>query len=107
MPYDDPDPTDPMTLHGVELETDGPEAAREMAACFIEEYVRLGLGADAIFELFSDGRFAGPAMAMRQLGDEAIAGLIQAQFSRRGTRARALSIEQVPGGTVRLPVLDV
>ena len=40
MPYGDPDHTDPLTLHGVVVETDDPTCVQEMAACFIEEYLR-------------------------------------------------------------------
>lgn len=106
MPFDDPDPTDPMTLHGVELDTDSAEAARDMAACFVEEYVRLGLSASAILDIFTSGSFAGPAMSLRQLGTEAINVLIEEQFARRGPRPTRLFIEQSPGGAIHLPVLQ-
>ena len=105
MPYDDPDATDPMTLHGVGVETDDPEAIREMAACFVEEFVRLGLGADRIFELFTHGSFAGPSMALRALGPEAISNLIQDEFRRRGSRAGRVAVDRTAGG-LSLPVLE-
>lgn len=38
MPYDDPDPTDPMTLHSVVVETRDNSAMTDMAECFIDEY---------------------------------------------------------------------
>ena len=37
MPHNDPDPTDPMALHGVAVQTDDPSVMRQMAQCFIEE----------------------------------------------------------------------
>lgn len=106
MPYNDPDVTDPMTLTGVELLVDDPGAVREMAACFIEEYVRIGLSADAIAELFECGRFAGPTMALRELGRPAILEMIREQLQLRGPIESRLQVDRMPGGAFRLPVLE-
>lgn len=106
MPYDDPDPTDPMTFHAVEVETDDPDAMRDMAECFIEEYVRLGFSAERIVELFRDGRFAGPALAMRRLGGDVVARIIQEHIQIRGPRIAHRSVDRGPAGTIELPVLD-
>lgn len=106
MPYNDPDTTDPMTLHGVELSVDEAGVAREMAECFVEEFIRLGHGSDSILQLFLAGEFAGPALAMRQLGREQIEAIIQEQFSRWGGRGLGVKVEQSPSGAVSLPVLD-
>jgi hypothetical protein len=106
MPYDDPDPTDPMTLTGVELVVDGAGAVREMAECFIEEYARLGLSAEAIAELFEGRQFAGPTLAVDQLGREAIRDMIQEQLLLRGPRALRVQVDQTPGGLLSLPVLE-
>ncbi len=106
MPHGDPDPTDPMTLTGVELLVDDPGAVLDMAACFAEEYVRLGLSAEAILELFESGQYAGPAMAMGQLGHDTIRELIQQQMVLRGPRGVRMQIDQTPGGTWNLPVLE-
>jgi hypothetical protein len=106
MPYDDPDPTDPMTLTGVELIVDDPDAVREMATCFIEEYVRLGLSAEAIAELFERERFAGPTLAIKQLGRDMIGELIQQQMLLRGPRGVRMQIDQTPDGALNLPVLN-
>src|SRR5262245_58418213 len=105
MPYNDPDATDPMTLHGVGVETNDPEAVREMAVCFIEEFVRLGLSAEQVFELFTQGSFAGPSLALRELGPGAISTLIQDEFRRRGPRAGRVAADRTTGG-LSLPVLD-
>jgi len=106
MPYDDPDPSDPMTLTGVELVIDEPGAVEEMAVCFIEEYVRLGLSAAAICELFESHQFAGPKLAMEQLGPTVIHRMIQEQLLLRGPRAMRTQLNQAPGGSLSLPVLD-
>jgi hypothetical protein len=106
MPYDDPDPTDPMTLHGVELETDDPEATQRMAECLVEEFVRLGLSRERVLELFTDGRFFVPALALRELGVPAIAALIDAQFQMRGPRALRVAVNHDPRGACQLPILD-
>ena len=105
MPYNDPDETDPMTLNGVEIETDDPSTMREMALCFIEEYVRLGYSAETILELFTNGDFAGPALAVRHLGHGAIRKLIESEFECCGPRARRLAVDQTAAG-VSLPVLQ-
>ncbi len=105
MPYEDPDPTDPMTLTGVELTVDDPNSVREMAECFIEEYVRLGHSAGAIAQMFESGHFAGPNLAVSQLGMDAIREMIQFQLLRRGPRAQRMQVDRVPGGAVSLPVL--
>ena len=106
MPYDDPDPTDPMTLHGVEVQTDDPNAVRDMATCFIEEFARLGVSAERIMDMFKDGAFAGPAMARRVLGDRAIAELIAEQMALRGPRGLRAAVDREPDGRVSLPVME-
>lgn len=106
MPYAEPDPTDPMTLHAIEVETENPESIREMAACFIEEFVRLGVSADRVFEMFTNGSFAGPALAHRLLGEEVISDLIAEQFALRGPRGSRVVTEQAPDGRVSLPILE-
>jgi len=106
MPYDDPDPTDPMTLTGVELEVDDPRSIREMAECFAEEYVRMGLSPRAILEIFESGEFAGPALAMRRLGREAVLEILLEQHLLRGPRGLRVQIDQMPGGALSLPVLE-
>ncbi len=105
MPYLEPDETDPLTLHGVEMETDDPESVRNMAECFIEEYARLGQSPEAIYQIFADGSFAGPALAFRTLGEDAIRGMILEQCQIRGLRRR-VQVDQIPGGALSLPVLD-
>ena len=67
MPYDDPDATDPMTLHGVVVETESDAAMRDMAECFVEEYIRSGFEADRILKMFQTQGYAGPFLAYQTL----------------------------------------
>ncbi len=88
MPHGDPDPTDPLTLHGVVVETQDGQAMREMAECFVEEYIRLGFDPDRILQLFQTRGYAGPFLAYQTLGDEAIRSLIAEHLERRGRLQR-------------------
>lgn len=106
MPYGEPDAVDPMTLHGVQVETDDDGAASEMAVCFIEEYARMGFSPERILEIFLRPDFAGPRLAVSQLGPEVIASLIDRHFLSRGSRRSRIDVEQVPQAGIRLPVLE-
>jgi hypothetical protein len=106
MPYNDPDATDPMTLTGVELDVEEAGAVAEMADCFIEEFVRLGYGPDAILEMFVSGAFAGPSLALRQLGRPDIESRIRMHAHLRGPGRGRIPVDQLPGGTVSLPVIE-
>jgi len=86
MPHNDPDPTDPMTLHGVAVETDSPSANREMAICFIEEFMRMGYEKERLLSMFRTPKYAGPYMALEALGEEAIVQLIDDHAERWGGR---------------------
>jgi hypothetical protein len=87
MPYEDPDATDPMLLNAVGIET-AEDRTREMAACFIEEFLRMGFDADRMLHLFRTKGYAGPHLAYRKLGEPAIQAMIDAQVSLRGGRPR-------------------
>jgi len=86
MPYDDPAPTDPMTLHGVVVETDDPNAMLEMASCFIDEYLRMGCTQDQLLKMFKVPQYIGPYKAYESLGEETISELIDEITSRWGGR---------------------
>jgi hypothetical protein len=102
MPHNDPDPTDPMALHGVAVQTDDPSVMREMAQCFIEEYLRMGYARDRVLSMFSIPRYAGPYMACQALGREAIAALIDDIASRWGGRYREPAPEEVPRSGLKM-----
>ncbi len=105
MPYEDPDPTDPMTLNGVVFETNSDHAMREMAACFIDEYLRLGFGCERIMKLFQTRSYAGPHMAYRSLGEDAIQKLIDEAAQCWGPRLDRRPVDRDHEGNVRLTVL--
>jgi len=107
MPYDDPDPTDPMTLHGVGVETDSEESMVEMAACFIEEYARLGFDARRIERMFHTQGYAGPAMALRVLGEKRIRDLIADEIALRGSRREIKTELETTVTGISLPVLEM
>lgn len=106
MPFDDPDMTDPMSFHAIEVETDNLNSLREMAVCFVEEYARMGFSAERIMALFQRNDFAGPALAYRELGSSSIAEIIEAQISLRGPRGVRRSEIVNQQGNVELPILD-
>lgn len=86
MPYDDPDPTDPMTLHGVAVETTDDMATLEMAECFIDEYARLGFDTNRILHMFNTRGYAGPYIATSILGKDRIRTLVETVVARWGGR---------------------
>ena len=98
MPYDDPDPTDPMTLHGVAVETDDPNTMREMASCFIDEYLRMGYTRDRVLSMFRIPQYVGPYMAYESLGKEAIGELIDDIAARWGDRRSPDSLKVLGSG---------
>jgi len=86
MPHNEPDPTDPMTLRGVAVETDDPSAMRKMAVCFIDEFMRMGYEQNRLLSMFKIPKYAGPYMAFKALGEDAIAQLIDDNVARWGGR---------------------
>jgi hypothetical protein len=75
MPYQEPDPLDPMMLVGVEI-PGGREALRDMAWVVAEEYARMGHPPPRILALFRTPFFAAAHEAWRVLGEEEIAVLV-------------------------------
>ena len=106
MPYDDPDATDPMTLHGVVVETESDAAMCDMAECFVEEYIRSGFDAERILKMFQTQGYAGPFLAYQTLGEDAIRRIIDDLIPLWGSpedkAARSLSAT----GQITLPVLE-
>jgi len=75
MPYDDPDPTDPQELIGVVLPAE-PDAMRDMAYVFAEEFARLGHSRDRILWMFRNPFYAGAHGAYCALGAAETAAII-------------------------------
>ncbi len=104
MPYDDPDASDPMTLHGVVVETENDSAMRDMAECFVEEYLRNGFDADRIMRMFKTQGYAGPFLAFQTLGEATVRRMIDERISLRGGRA-TVAVADSRGG-ISLPILE-
>lgn len=106
MPYDDPDLTDPMTLHGVAVPAADDSSIWEMAACFIEEYARLGFDEEQILHMFRVQGYAGPALARRVLGDKAIELLVRDELAKWGRHVPGRIRVERGGGGFQLPVVE-
>jgi hypothetical protein len=106
MPYDDPDTTDPMTLHGVAFDTESDEAVREMAECFVEEYIRSGFDSDRVLRMFKTQGYAGPFLAYQTLGEDSIRKMIEEQISLRNHHRAQPPSGLGADGRIGLPVLD-
>ena len=83
MPYDDPDPQDPMMLVGVELPGDR-AAQLEMARCFAEEYARMGFGEAQILDLFRRPFYADAHRAFLGLGEDLVTRLVRENVAAWG-----------------------
>jgi hypothetical protein len=106
MPYDDPDATDPMTIHGVVVETDSDAPMRDMAECFVEEYLRGGFEADRILKMFQTQGYAGPFLAYQTLGEDEIRRIIDELVPLWGGRKDKPKLEPSANGELSLPVLE-
>ena len=106
MPYQDPDPTDPMTLHGVVVETGNDSATREMASCFIEEFLSMGFDRTRLIKMFKHPGYSGPHMAYCELGEAAIVDLIEQHMNIRGHRIDRAGLVKKATGEISLPVLN-
>lgn len=75
MPYNDPDPTDPNMLVGVELPAN-PKATWDMAYVFAEEFARLGFDKKNLMRIFKRPFYAGAHRAYLELGEETIEKIV-------------------------------
>ena len=75
MPYDAPDPADPLQLVGIGVACDT-DAQREMAGVFAEEFARLGYDRDRLMHLFRNPFYAAAHRALRILGEAEIERLV-------------------------------
>ena len=83
MPKNEVDPEDPMELHGVAFLTEEDTQA-EMAACFVEEFLRLGWRAEAILALFRNPHYVGPHMVLENKGEPFVREVIADTFAEWG-----------------------
>ncbi len=76
MPMREADAEDPMELVGVRLPVADDQAMRDMAECFVEEFVRLGHTTDELMRMFRNPFYAGVHQAYLALGEAQIGELI-------------------------------
>ena len=76
MPKLQPDETDPMELVGVCLPVPDIDTTRQMAECFVEEFVRLGRSAEELMAMFRNPFYGGAHRAYQALGEASIQELI-------------------------------
>ena len=78
MPYEDPDPSDPMLLVGVELPADA-AATRETATVFAEEFARMGFDEVRLMRMFENAFYAGAHQAYLSLGPDQVRAIVREQ----------------------------
>ena len=86
MPKDEFDFDDPMELSGVGLVT-REDTTRDMAECFVEEFMRLGYAPIQILALFRNTHYLGPNMVLQKHGEPFVREIIGETFARWGRRA--------------------
>ena len=69
---------DPFEMVGVALpEEMDDEALVEMACCFVEEFARMGYGAEKILRIFREPFYQGPYSVYRAKGEEFVRSLVE------------------------------
>ncbi|MBI2912065.1 MAG: hypothetical protein HYY05_07970 [Chloroflexi bacterium] len=66
-----------MELIGVALPAQDESSVREMAECFVEEFVRMGFPPGRVLALFRSPRYAAAHTALRILGEDTIRAMIE------------------------------
>jgi len=84
-------PDDPLDLTGVQVDGD----PRLMLRLLVEEYARLGWGADQIIHLARDPFYVGFHGLLRAFGEEGLRQQIESQLARCGV-VRVTAVEAVP-----------
>jgi hypothetical protein len=72
-----PEADDPFALQGVGVSDPDGAATRDMAACFAEEFLRLGFPPGRVLALFESPRYPLAHQAYRQLGAAETRALIE------------------------------
>ena len=83
MPFDDPDPEAPSVLIGIGLPA-GPEAVREMAYAFAEEFAAHGYDEERLLSLFRQPFYAGAHGALKVLGEAQIQIIVRESVATWG-----------------------
>ena len=75
MPHGDPDPTDPLTLTGVEVPAEEGDVLA-MARGFAEEFAASGWDEPRLLAMFQQPFYLGPHLALEQLGEARIKEIV-------------------------------
>jgi hypothetical protein len=86
MPKDEFDFDDPFELNGMAMMTHE-DTTNDMAACFIEEFMRMGYNHKQVLALFRNPHYVGPNMAWEKRGEPFVRELIAEIFARWGRPA--------------------
>ena len=71
------EPDDPLELTGVVLPVSDETSLREMAVCFVEEFLRDGWSDEQLRAMFRNPHYRGPYLVWRQKGDAYVDAVIQ------------------------------
>jgi hypothetical protein len=85
MPKDEFDFDDPLELNGVALACDE-DTSRDMAECFVEEFVMLGYNHKQLLALFRNPHYLGMNMVLQNKGEPFVKAVISDVFARWGKR---------------------
>jgi len=83
MPKDEFDFDDPLELNGVALYTDE-DTSRDMAECFVEEFLRMGYNHKQLLALFRNPHYVGMNMVLQNKGEPFVKEVIRDVFARWG-----------------------
>ena len=86
MPYKEPEADDPLELTGVVLPTQDDTSLKEMAVCFVEEFVRDGWSDQQLRAMFRNPCYRGPYLVWRQKGDAYVEAVIAPYVASRRRR---------------------
>lgn len=86
MPKDEFDFDDPLELNGVALYTDE-DTQRDMAECFVEEFLMLGYNHKQMLALFRNPHYLGMNMVLQNKGEPFVKEVISDVFARWGRRS--------------------
>jgi len=100
VPFDDYDAEDPLELVGCEVELEE-EHLTEMAECFVEEFARMGTGANQLLELFRNPFYRGPHIVYQRRGEAYLKDLIEARLGVRPSAGPSglVAIQRLPAGS--------
>ena len=83
MPKDEFDFEDPLELTGVALYTDE-DTSRDMAECFVEEFLMLGYNHKQLLALFRNPHYLGMNMVLQNKGEAFVKEVIREVLARWG-----------------------